>query len=328
MAYPKAHDPGPARFRHGRVSISRHRGGSGKSTHRLIHLAGSDLTTQAIVGTRTAKGRALSLMRSPKSLLLTVLAFAGLGAPLAAAAPSQAFASRTLRLHEIAVHRYAPRTDGAVLERRYLLNSAGLLTHVEDVTVPASVTLPAEAFDKVLIGGAAWIAYEQLGPVAFANFELVTALPIMVADRMQFEVRASPDARLDGGKLVNISTRGIATAQDKLIAGFVVTELHRRVLVRAIGPTLGAFGLSGAMADPFFSIRKGGTPIYFNGNWSTRFDAAETINAAAQVGAFALPLGSKDAAMVVELEPGAYTVQVEPETGAGGHVLVEVYALP
>ena len=267
-------------------------------------------------------------MRSPKSLLLLALALAGLGAPAAAAAPSQAFAGRTLRLHEIAVHRYAPRTDGVILERRYLLDAAGRLTHVEDVPVPAAVTLPAEAYDKVLIAGSAWAAYEQLGPVAFANFELVTALPIRIADRMQFEVRASPEARLDGGKLVNISTRGVATAQDKLIAGFVVTELHRRVLVRAIGPTLGAFGLSGAMADPFLTIRKSMTPLYFNGDWSTRFDAAETANTAAQVGAFALPPGSKDAAMVVELAPGAYTVQVEPESGAGGHMLVEVYALP
>jgi hypothetical protein len=263
-----------------------------------------------------------------KSLLLLALALAGLGAPSATAAPSQAFASRTIRLHEIAVHRYAPRTDGVILERRYLLNALGTLTHVEDVPVPAAVTLPAEAYDKVLILGTAWIAYEQLGPVAFANFEFVTANPIMVADRMHLEVRASPEARLDSGKLVNISTRGIATAQDKLIAGFVVTELNRRVLVRAIGPTLGAFGLSGAMTDPFLTIRKGAMPIYFNGDWSARFDAAATANAAAQVGAFALPLGSKDAAMVVELQPGAYTVQVEPESGGGGAVIVEVYALP
>lgn len=259
--------------------------------------------------------------------MLGLFFLAALGVSRAAAA-SPAFEERTIRLREIAVHRYVPRTDGVMLERRYLLDARGGLTFVEDWPVPVAVTIPEEAFDKVLLQGAAWQAYRQLGPLAFANFALTTELPIMIADRMQFEVQASADARLDGGKLINISTRGAVSATEKLVAGFVITEQHRRVLVRAVGPTLGQFGVTGVLADPFVTIYKGSLPRYFNGDWSTRPEAAETAEAARATGAFALPAGSKDAALVVELEPGAYTVQVEAESGAGGVALVEVYSVP
>lgn len=265
-------------------------------------------------------------MKTSQGILLLVL-FAAVGVGRAAAA-SPEFEARTTRLFEIAVHRYVPRTDGVILERRYLLDARGGLTHVEDVPVPASVAMPEEAYNKVLLQGAAWAAYRQLGPLAFANFELTTEISIMIADRMQFEVRARDDARSDFGRLINISTRGVVSATEKLTAGFVITEQHRRVLVRAVGPTLGQFGVTGVLADPYVTIFKGSLPIYFNGDWSTRPEAAETAEAARATGAFALPADSKDAALVVELPPGAYTVQVQPEAGAGGAALVEVYSVP
>jgi hypothetical protein len=50
--------------------------------------------------------------------------------------------------------------------------------------------------------------------------------------------------------------------------------------------------------------------------------------AAAAVGAFPLAAGSRDAAILVNLYSGAYTVEIAPQTGAGGQVLAEVYELP
>jgi hypothetical protein len=238
------------------------------------------------------------------------------------------FSARTLRLNEISVHRYVPTTVGTVLERRYLLDARNGLTHVADTTVPVGVAIPAEAFDKILIAGSAWLAYRQLSPVAFDNFELTTEIPVVIADRGQFEVRVSPDARLDAGRLANISTRGTASATAKLIAGFVVTEQHRRVLVRAVGPGLAPFGVAGPLADPFVTLFKGQLPLFFNDDWSARPDAEEIKAVATAVGAFPLAAGSKDAAFLIELEPGAYTVQVEPATGSGGAALVEVYSVP
>lgn len=260
------------------------------------------------------------------------LAFLALGSIAARGAEpgpaSVPFSARTLRLNEISVHRYVPSTNGTILERRYLLDARNGLTHVTDTTVPVSVTIPAEAFDKILIASSAWLAYRQLSPVAFDNFELTTEIPILIADRGHFEVRVSPEARLDAGRLVNISTRGTASTTAKLIAGFVITEQHRRVLVRAVGPGLAPFGVPGPMADPFVTLYKGNLPQFFNDDWSTRPDVDGIKAAATAVGAFPLTTGSKDAAFVVELEPGAYTVQVEPATGTGGAALVEVYSVP
>ncbi len=277
-------------------------------------------------GTQCAKGGALHFMNSSRGIFLFML-LAALGVCRAAAA-SPAFEARKTRLAEIAVHRFESRTDGVILERRYLLDTFGGLTFVEDVAVPAAVTIPAEAFDKVLLAGAAWQAYCLLGPLAFANFELTTEIPFVIAERFHYEVRARDDARSDLGKLINISTRGTVSATEKLVAGFVVSEQPRRVLVRAVGPTLAQFGVAGVLADPFVTISKGALPLYFNSDWGTRPEAAETAEAARATGALALPVGSKDAALVVELPPGAYTVQVEPETGAGGVALVETYSVP
>ena len=139
---------------------------------------------------------------------------------------------------------------------------------------------------------------------------------------------ADPSARLHDGKLINLSTRGRASATEKLISGFVVDEQHRKVLVRAVGPGLTAFGVGDAMSDPLVTIYQGNVVVHANGNWTTPLDADATAEAAARVGAFPLAPASKDAALVVELPPGNYTAHVEPESGGAGAVLLEIYGVP
>ena len=82
------------------------------------------------------------------------------------------------------------------------------------------------------------------------------------------------------------------------------------------------------MADPYVTLYKARMPIYYNGDWSTRPDAGEIADAAARAGAFPLAAGSKDAALLVELPPGVYSAHVEPESGAPGAVMLEIYSLP
>jgi hypothetical protein len=95
----------------------------------------------------------------------------------------------------------------------------------------------------------------------------------------------------------------------------------RRVLIRAVGPTLGtAFGVPGSMADPSLTVFRGQTQIAANNDWG---GGAPLIATFASVGAFALPVASLDAAIVLMLAPGNYTAQVRG-TGAG-EVIVEVY---
>lgn len=122
--------------------------------------------------------------------------------------------------------------------------------------------------------------------------------------------------------LVNISTRATLGAGQVLNAGFVVGgAVSRRVLVRAVGPTLGtAFNISGVMANPSLTVFRGVTQIAANDDWG---GGAAVTAVFSSVGAFALPVASLDAAIVLTLTPGAYTAQVRG-TGAG-EVIVEVY---
>jgi len=125
--------------------------------------------------------------------------------------------------------------------------------------------------------------------------------------------------------LVNVSARmrvvdGDASRQ--LITGFVIAGTQpKRVLLRAIGPTLSAFGVSGVLPDPQLNVySSAGALVAANDNWND--PACSTV--AAAVGAFALSPGSRDAAVVVTLPPGAYTLIVAPN-GGSGVALAEVY---
>ncbi len=126
-------------------------------------------------------------------------------------------------------------------------------------------------------------------------------------------------------RLVNVSVLKPLAAGETLIAGFVVGGgAGKRLLVRAVGPGLTAgFGIQGALADPGLEVYRGSAVVTGNDNWNAA-DAATF----AQVGAFGLPAGSRDAALVLDVAPDAYSVQVRNRAGGGGLVLVEVYEVP
>lgn len=130
-------------------------------------------------------------------------------------------------------------------------------------------------------------------------------------------------------RLGNLATRALVGAGDQvLIPGFTVTGTGQmRVLLRAVGPTLAAFGVTGVLADPQVTLFAGTTVVAGNDNWGSAANAAEVAAAAAQVGAFALGSGSRDAAMLVTLPPGSYTAGVSGVGGTTGTALVEVYVL-
>jgi hypothetical protein len=133
-----------------------------------------------------------------------------------------------------------------------------------------------------------------------------------------------------GQNLVNLSARALAgTGNETFIAGLIIGgALPKRVLIRAAGPALAAFNLSGVLARPQLTLFSGNTPVFVNAGWSTSADAGAITTASAQAGAFAFAAGSADAAMIVTLAPGAYTTQVTGVGGTTGLALVEVYELP
>jgi hypothetical protein len=129
-------------------------------------------------------------------------------------------------------------------------------------------------------------------------------------------------ARTD--RIINLSSR-VRIAPDagrSLITGFVIGGTQsKRVLLRAIGPALTGFGVTGALVNPSLQVFDAtGRVILSNDDWS----GADTAAAFTQVQAFGLTVGSRDAALLATLAPGAYTMQVTAgnETGIA---LAEIY---
>jgi hypothetical protein len=129
----------------------------------------------------------------------------------------------------------------------------------------------------------------------------------------------------DAQRFTGLSARNrVGTGANILIAGFSLSgEGMRNLLIRAVGPTLGVFGVPGVLADPKLEIYQGSTKIGENDNWSSMLS-----NAFSSVGAFQLTPGSKDAAITISLPANGYTVQVSGADGGVGEALVEIYELP
>ncbi|MBI5766346.1 MAG: choice-of-anchor C family protein [Verrucomicrobia bacterium] len=132
-------------------------------------------------------------------------------------------------------------------------------------------------------------------------------------------------------RLVNVSVRGqVGTGDDVLILGVVVGGTGKRtLLVRGIGPKLAAFGVQGTLSDPHLEIfDSNNRSVLDNDNWGAAPFVTEQALAANYVGAFALDTGSRDAATLALLDPGAYNIVVKGADGGTGESLVEVYDVP
>ncbi|HEY1765655.1 MAG TPA: immunoglobulin domain-containing protein [Opitutaceae bacterium] len=129
-------------------------------------------------------------------------------------------------------------------------------------------------------------------------------------------------------RIVNISARvNVGTGGNILIAGFAIGgSTARTVLIRASGPALNAFGVTGTLPDPELQLFSGSNVLDSNTAWG---GSTSIVNAAAQVGAFAWSsASSNDSAILITLPPGAYTAQVSGASGDTGISLVEVYEVP
>lgn len=133
------------------------------------------------------------------------------------------------------------------------------------------------------------------------------------------------------GRLLNLSTRAILQGEtESIIAGLVVNgPSPERFLLRVVGPGLAEFGVDSPAVNPLLQLFRGDELITENLRWDFINDATEVAETTAQVGAFPLTAGSADAALVVTLEPGTYTLHAsEVAPNALGVALVEVYRLP
>ena len=125
------------------------------------------------------------------------------------------------------------------------------------------------------------------------------------------------------GQLLNISSRlHTGTGDNNLIVGFIVTGTDsKKVILRALGPSLTSFGVSDALPDPNIELHDHtGAIIGSNDNW-------KDTQQAQIVATHLAPVDDRESAIMVTLAPGAYTVIAHGAAGSTGVVLLEVYDL-
>ncbi|MEN9635443.1 MAG: hypothetical protein RL077_3847, partial [Verrucomicrobiota bacterium] len=134
------------------------------------------------------------------------------------------------------------------------------------------------------------------------------------------------------GRLVNLSALMGMPSGGSSATFTLAGSVQKSVLIRAIGPTLAAFGVVGTLVDPQLSLVNAttGALVASNDDWGTPVGtgaatAAQLLSAFNQVGVFALGSGSKDSAVLVSLAPGTYTAQFVGAGGTSGQVLCEIY---
>ena len=123
--------------------------------------------------------------------------------------------------------------------------------------------------------------------------------------------------------LVNISTRLLVQTGDNVgIGGFIITGTDaKKVLIRGMGPTLTGAGVPNALQDPVLQLYDGaGALVIGNDDWKT---PQETVIAATGLA----PGDDHEAAILLTLQPGSYTVIESGKNGTSGVGLVEVYDL-
>ena len=252
---------------------------------------------------------------------LSVRATAGTGAATLIAGFALADGDRTLLLRGIGPGIAAFGVPGTVTDPSLTLFRGTTVIAANDNwtlldgRALGAFQLAAGSADAVLAGSLAPGGYTaQLSPVAPAAAGAALA-----------EIY---DAGTGPGRLTNLSARSTLAANGRLIAGFTITGQPgslKRILLRAAGPALLPLGVTDALADPKLELYDAAsTLIAASDDWT---GATALSTAFASVGAFPFPaLTSKDAALVVNLPPGGYTVQISGPTP--GNILVELYELP
>ena len=198
-------------------------------------------------------------------------------------------------------------------------------------------------FDQLLVAGAATLGghldvklingyqptkADTFSPLSYAShsgaFATVSANGTASLNATGLLATVDPaQAAPKSGQAVNISTRAqVQTGDDVVIGGFIVSGpagSTKKVVLRGIGPSLAAAGISGALSDPYLELYSGPTQLTSNDNWKSDQAAIQATGLA--------PSNDLESAIVTTLAPGAYTVILHGSHGEAGVGLVEIYDL-
>jgi hypothetical protein len=228
-----------------------------------------------------------------------------LGPFLAQFGIADALANPTLEIHDANNATVATNNDWKVTQ------VGGLITGDQSAEISASGVKPANDLESAIIADLAPGSYTAV--VAGAGRTIGTA----IVDA--YDLSAASPARL-----ANIATRGLIQPGDKLmIAGFIVQNGPVKAVIRAIGPSLSAFGITNALPDTTLQLRdENGVIVLENDDWRTdQQQAQELQNVGLQ------PSNDLEAALIATIPPGQYTAQVRGKNEATGIGVVEIYFL-
>lgn len=139
-----------------------------------------------------------------------------------------------------------------------------------------------------------------------------------------------------GERLLNLSTRAQLAAGpgQSVLAGFVVAGGNgKRIILRAVGPTLSSFGITNPLKLPVLRVLDAKGKPYENGYVYPAVVGGPTYETdlaagLARCGAFPIPAGTADVTLMMPFVPGNYVVEVTSRDETAGIVLLEIYEVP
>jgi hypothetical protein len=136
-------------------------------------------------------------------------------------------------------------------------------------------------------------------------------------------VTPTPTPGSSPSHLANISTRiKVGLGDNVLIGGFIINGTQpKKVILRAIGPSLAADGVPNALADPVLELHDSGGVIGFNDDWQAGSQAGDIAASGLA------PSDARESAFIATLSPGNYTAVVSGSGNGQGVGLVEAYEL-
>lgn len=228
-------------------------------------------------------------------------------------------------------------------ETKLVLKKAGAesLFDVPQITVPAGERV---VLTTPILSGDVWLKDGRPLPNGFGQTLVIESarpndsgryrvsfVSDDISDSQELILTVAPIAATAGGpRMQTFTTRGIAGAgAQSLVAGFVVSETPgqptatKRVMVRAVGPTLEEFGVTAFLAAPRLSVfNQAGERVE-----PSVASPVEIAQAHLKTGAFPLKPNAADVVLLLTLHAGAYTAQVSADQG-NGFVVLDIHELP
>lgn len=135
----------------------------------------------------------------------------------------------------------------------------------------------------------------------------------------------------NAGVAANISTRGVVqTGDNVMIGGFIIQDGDKKVIIRAVGPSLSSQGIVNPLPDPKLEVHDStGALVATNNDWqTTQIGGIITSDQSTDIqNSGHAPTSPQESAIIAQLPPGNYTAVVVPN-GTTGVGLVEVFTLP